>query len=304
MSGSNTVARQTCLNCGQALTGRFCANCGQRDVPAYPTVHELASDAFHEVSGWDGRFATTIRTLINKPGELTLEFLRGKRRSHVSPIRLYLVASLVYFLVSAAAPNPQPNTAVVETGGIKIGVFTPDPQSRPGQAQQAVKDAQAGELTEEERREALAQIDSAPAVIRPILRRAIDDPKAVQRGIRQAMPRALFALLPVFAGILALFYRRRNYPEHLYFAIHLHAFIFTALTVSELSKMTGSVPIATAVGVTALLWIVYYSFAALRRVYGGSRMRTIAKGSLIGVVYALAATPVLIGLLAWAALRG
>jgi hypothetical protein len=273
-------------------------------VPAYPTVHELASDAFQEVSGWDGRFATTIRTLVNKPGQLTLEFLQGKRRSHISPVRLYLVASLVYFLAAAASPNPRLNNAVGETAGIKIGVFTPDPRSRPGRAKQAVQDAKAGELTEEERRAALAQIDSAPALIRPILRRAIDEPNAVQRGIREAMPRALFALLPVFAGILALFYRGRHYPEHLYFAIHLHSFIFMALTMSELSKMTGSVAIATAVGVAALLWIGFHGLAALRRVYGGSLMTTLAKGAAIGVVYAILATPVLIGLIAWAALRG
>jgi hypothetical protein len=44
------------LNCGSPLTGPFCANCGQRNVPPYPSVRELAVDAFWELSGWDERF--------------------------------------------------------------------------------------------------------------------------------------------------------------------------------------------------------------------------------------------------------
>ena len=52
-----------CLNCQSPLMGPFCASCGQRDVPPYPTVRELAVDAFWELSGWDGRFASTVKAL-------------------------------------------------------------------------------------------------------------------------------------------------------------------------------------------------------------------------------------------------
>jgi hypothetical protein len=40
-----------CLNCGAPLAGPFCAECGQRDVPPYPSVRELVVDAFWELSG-------------------------------------------------------------------------------------------------------------------------------------------------------------------------------------------------------------------------------------------------------------
>ena len=43
-----------CLNCGAELTGRFCAGCGQRDVPPRPSVKELVGDAYGELVGWDG----------------------------------------------------------------------------------------------------------------------------------------------------------------------------------------------------------------------------------------------------------
>src|SRR5687767_11829400 len=95
----------TCLNCGAALEGRFCSACGQRDVPPYPSVRELALDAATEFSGWDGRLSSTLRALVRRPGLLTLEFLEGRRARYVSPLRLYLSTSLAYFLLAAAAPS-------------------------------------------------------------------------------------------------------------------------------------------------------------------------------------------------------
>ena len=38
---TETRISDVCLNCGAPLQGRFCAECGQRAVPAYPTVSEI-----------------------------------------------------------------------------------------------------------------------------------------------------------------------------------------------------------------------------------------------------------------------
>src|SRR5437763_7136925 len=86
--------RVKCLNCGATLAGPFCAECGQRAIPPYPSVRDLMVDAFWELSGWDGRFASTVRALLRRPGLLTLEFLNGRRARYLSPVRLYLMASL------------------------------------------------------------------------------------------------------------------------------------------------------------------------------------------------------------------
>ena len=292
-----------CLNCSATLTGPFCSHCGQRAIPAYPTVHELASDAFHEVSGWDGRFMHTVRTMFRRPGQLTVDYLEGRRRSHIAPIRLYLVASLIYFLSAAASPD-RSTGGVVEAGGVKIGVFTPDPSTRPGRVAEDVRAARKGDITDEERRAALASIDSAPPFIRPIIRKAIEDPNGFQRSILGAMPRVMFVLLPLFAGVIALFYRGRHYPEHLYFVIHLHAFVFLALTMPELAKIAGLPVVEQVLGVTAVVWIAVYAVQSFRRVYGGSLGMTLAKGAGIGVLYTLLSVPAILLLLTWAALRG
>src|SRR5690349_6349904 len=132
-----------CLNCGTTLTGPFCSECGQRDVPPYPSVRELVVDAFWELSGWDGRFASTVRALVAHPGRLTREFLEGRRARSISPLRLYLMCSLLYFLIAAAAPNVTIGNR--QSADIDLNVtVTPSARatpSRPERVTNAAKDA-------------------------------------------------------------------------------------------------------------------------------------------------------------------
>src|ERR1700716_3678612 len=98
-----TARSPVCLNCGAQIGGQFCGSCGQRDIPPYPSVRELAIDAALEFSGWDGRLASTLRALVLRPGLLTREFLEGRRARYISPLPLYLMASLSYFVLYVPA---------------------------------------------------------------------------------------------------------------------------------------------------------------------------------------------------------
>src|SRR4051812_21456592 len=291
---------ERCLNCEAQLIGPFCAQCGQRDVPPYPSVRELVTDAFWELSGWDGRFAASVRALIRAPGQLTLDFLEGRRARFISPLRLYLLASLLYFLVAAAVPDLTPkNGTSVSAAGIEIGVT----QSAATRVSSAGLKARAGQLTPAGRDSAMADIERAPRVLRPILRRTVTDGQGFKRALIDAMPRVLFALVPVYAAILALFYRRRKYPEHLYFSLHLHSFFFVALTLAVAAKFAHSVALAGLVGVVVVLWDAAYFVAAARRVYGGSIAMTLAKSVGIMALYWVAVASGLLFAVFWAALH-
>ena len=110
--------------------------------------------------------------------------------------------------------------------------------------------------------------------------------------------------LPAFAGIVALFYRGRKYPEHLYFAIHLHAFIFLALAVSALSRFLHVSAIATAASLITVIRIPICGALALRCVYGGSALRTLAKGVAIALIYAVTAMMTFAVVVYWVSVRG
>jgi hypothetical protein len=285
-----------CLNCEAPLSGAFCSQCGQRAVPPHPTVREIAGDAFSELSGWDGKLAETFRTLLSRPGELTRQWIEGRRVSFILPLRLYLTASLVYFVVTAAAPDLR-SEAKGGRANEFVNVQMTDNEGRPARAANELNKAISTKkaLTGPERDSAMADIAKAPSFLRPMMRHAVDNPGDFGNQIRRAMPNVFLALVPVFALILALFYRGRNYPEHLFFAIHLFSFIFIARTIGNLALFSHSLWVAGIAQALMLIWMAAYAVIALRRVYGGSVPMTILKGIGICFFYALIALPVIVG---------
>jgi len=87
-----------CENCGAELRGHWCAQCGQPAIEYRRSFRYVFADLLNEFLSWDSKFFTTIALLIFKPWRLTNEFLAGKRVRYVNPLRLYLLASILFFL--------------------------------------------------------------------------------------------------------------------------------------------------------------------------------------------------------------
>ena len=86
-----------CENCGAELQGHWCAKCGQAAIEYRRSFRYVVADLLNEFLNWDSKFFTTIALLILKPWRLTNEFLAGKRVRYVNPLRLYLLASILFF---------------------------------------------------------------------------------------------------------------------------------------------------------------------------------------------------------------
>src|SRR6476661_9743259 len=86
-----------CENCGAELIGHYCAQCGQAAVDYRRSFRYVIADVLDSFLNWDSKFFTTIALLILKPWRLTNEFLAGKRVRYVNPLRLYLLASILFF---------------------------------------------------------------------------------------------------------------------------------------------------------------------------------------------------------------
>src|SRR6476661_2230205 len=86
-----------CENCGAPLTGHYCGQCGQAAVDYRRSFRYVIADVLDSFLNWDSKFFTTIALLIVKPWRLTNEFLAGKRVRYVNPLRLYLLASILFF---------------------------------------------------------------------------------------------------------------------------------------------------------------------------------------------------------------
>src|ERR1700723_3691896 len=95
----NWAARS--LNCGAALTGRYCANCGQTADVHVPSTRELFHEAIEGITHSDSRLWNSLKLLWFKPGKLTQEFVAGRRAAYLPPFRLYLVFSVIFFFFAA-----------------------------------------------------------------------------------------------------------------------------------------------------------------------------------------------------------
>src|SRR6059058_4837412 len=86
-----------CENCGAELTGPHCAQCGQAAIDYRRSFRHVIVDVLDSFLNWDSKFFATIGLLIVKPWQLTNEFLAGKRVRYLHPLRLYLLASILFF---------------------------------------------------------------------------------------------------------------------------------------------------------------------------------------------------------------
>lgn len=158
------------------------------------------------------------------------------------------------------------------------------------------------DLTDEDRAELRKSVESAPVLLRPILRDVAEDPDSLRGRLFTMMPRVFFAMLPVFAAILALFDRGRRFPTHLVFAAHVHAFAFIALTLAEAVKFSRNDIVQAVVGLVVMVTVLVCGLRGLRSVYAGGWVTTVAKAAGIGFIHLLSSIPAFIIILTWAAI--
>jgi hypothetical protein len=104
-----------CENCGAPLTGEFCGQCGQHAIDYRRSIFRVVVDAADSFLNWDTKFLHSMNQLLIRPWKLTNDFNAGRRARYVHPLRLYLIASVLFFLLARAlnlqSPGPIELTA-------------------------------------------------------------------------------------------------------------------------------------------------------------------------------------------------
>jgi Protein of unknown function (DUF3667)/Domain of unknown function (DUF4286) len=114
------VSTENCLNCGEVLTGQHCSHCGQHARVRVLSLWELIKDVLGDLLDADSRVWRTLWPLAFRPGLLTREFLRGRRALYTPPFRMYLVLSVVFFLL-ASISDPGADVAFqIDEGGTNL----------------------------------------------------------------------------------------------------------------------------------------------------------------------------------------
>ena len=273
LSHSHDAAHElpdACPNCDAPVHGPYCAQCGQETVHEMPTLREFAHEYLHHYVAAEGKLVPTVRMLLLKPGQLTIEYLQGRRRRYVKPLALYVTFSFVFFLLLGWSASMTPTPPVVMLDGKHAVPAT------------QIFSTLAASETDPDGRQVLSFLDRHMSwVFQPGQLAAFND------HLLHRLPYTVFVLMPVFAAMCGFVYRsrRQNYGMHLLFTVHLHAFIFLVFLLCLFPGVRNF-------GGWAMLALLIYLILALKRVYGGRWWPQVGRGMLLwagyGVVTSLA----------------
>ena len=99
LSHLNERKQKNCLNCNAQVYGKYCHICGQENIEPAETVWHLVTHFFNDITHFDGKFFSTLKLLIFKPGFLPAEYRMGRRAAYLNPVRMYIFTSFIFFLV-------------------------------------------------------------------------------------------------------------------------------------------------------------------------------------------------------------
>jgi hypothetical protein len=231
----------TCPNCGTEGVLQHCPGCGQKrihegDLSLGHAWHHLT----HELLHLDGRILNTFKLLLLRPGQLTLDFWEGRRQRHVNPLRVFLVASALFFVAGNQAFYNLRHIASRDGSG-RLARYLPALARRHGMSEDAF---------------------------------------VAQRNLRLQLVNKSLIVASVPAGglLLAVVYRRRRryLAEHQVFALHVASWRFAiGLPLGFLGVALRHPYAPLAVQHAALL--AYFVLAA-RRAYGGPTLGHVLRG--------------------------
>ena len=255
---TNLEPGSACPNCGHAIAGKYCAECGQETSPP-PALREILRDTIMQLLSFESKAWQTFAKLVAAPGSLTSEYFAGRRARYIRPLRLYLWVSVL-------------TISITEIFGLHLGLRLPgdegiylfDTASYLGTTQENTGFLSPMHFV-------LEHVETPGLARFKSMSLEAQTAYILQRR-HQILKYFMLLLVPVFAFVLQACYRdrQRRFPDYLVFCLHSQSFLLIALVVEAL------LPTPLALLVSA--WVVAYYFIALRHVFRAGWAMTALRG--------------------------
>lgn len=222
-----------CPNCEQEFNSKFdyCPYCGQANKKFNLNIRHVFSDFLSASFNVDSKLWLSLSLLITKPGFLTHQYLHGRRTKYLTPVRIYLLISFVYFFVIAINPsvlwkstvkNVDNNVSVDTTDIVEKQIpdiyLVDEVDSTTSNPEVVDKDADSEIETFVWNTSKLYKTDEGKQMFR--------------NNFRKYASMGMFILIPFTALLFfALFRKNTYYIQHLMFAFHLQSVVFLAFVV-------------------------------------------------------------------------
>lgn len=251
------LARARCENCGAAISASYCGECGQRAGPHDLSLWQFVREAADDITNADSRLWRTLAPLLFRPGYLTREYLDGRRARYLPPFRLYLVVSVVCFVLASVLGPKVPSVGVDRRQITSTQAACDDDSFYDGPWRQQI-------------------LPLLQAGCRSVI---ADGGRELTRQFVANLPSALFVSLPLLALFMkAMYWRpRRYYVEHLLFFVHNHSFLFAAVGLVMVLRHFLGGRASTLLTLVTVTYGTWYLYRAMTTVYGQRRWLTRTK---------------------------
>jgi hypothetical protein len=251
----NAPESWTCPSCGSTATTRYCGNCGERNIARVDPIagNEIATEP---TRSYLGRLHASLRALASPPGQLTNDWIGGRRLGYLAPLPLFLWINVAFFVIQSV------------TG---LGILT-------WPLRVHLSDDSISWLT-----------TWLLARHRPDMRVPMDAYANVFDALESVNAKSLvLVMVPAFGGVLGvlLLDRRHGFKDSFTFAMHFFAFsliwlcaLFPTVTIALSLSTVSGIPLPSNhsmdLAVTCLEGAVlaWYLYVALDTVFGLSRLR-------------------------------
>lgn len=294
-----------CQNCQTELKGAYCYNCGQAAKEPRRAVIGLVQDVFVETLAIDGKLFRTIWLLLRAPGKLARRFLDGQRMRYSPPFRLYLFASVFFFLAAFWSVgqnlqftngNDDDLVTVEVTEGAEAEDDAPAEDTAPPEEEEAA-DPQAQEAVDLAISEAIegSGYETDVEWLKPYMEdltdaveRLQEDPRLFMAQLRENLPRFLLLAPVVYALTLMLLYiyRRRFFVyDHFVVSLYMHAALYAYLLIAVL---VSKIPVVGGLFWVVLIWGALQPILVQRQAYGSNWFSVIIKWAVANTIYWIA----------------
>ena len=314
--GDGHTHESACLNCGTALVGAHCHQCGQH-AHVHRTLGAFFHDLLHGVFHFEGRIWRTLPLLAFRPGALTRRYIDGQRARFVSPLALFLFSVFLMFAVIQQTAGKQELLAKAQgqaASGIVSGLGQAEQEQAKLKAQRAEivrAGGDTGDIDDQiassqraiaimQRTKAAGSGETLPTTGFRLLDVAIEN-----AGANPALPayklqshayKYSWALIPIsipFLWLLFPFSRRFHLYDHT---------VFVTYSLSFMTLLAVFVMIAGALGApgfAALFAIAppLHMYRQLRGAYGVSRLGALLRTAAL-LLFAFVAMLIFVALIA------
>lgn len=315
MSHSKERTEKNCLNCNAQVEGRYCQICGQENTEPSETVWQLTTHFFNDLTHFDGKFFSTLRYLLAKPGFLSREYLEGRRAAYLNPVRMYIFTSAAFFLIFFSqldlekSLNPKTtiyNRTIEDIRDMDSIEFSRYARKFRGAEPKKKKDflVYADSISKSSNSLKLDFGDQSDSIKKRNWFTRVFEQKG--KALREkynnddgriltvlfnawfhSFPQMFFISLPLFAMILYLLYRGKHkyyFTNHLIFGFHLYIFVFLVLMIIVgIDRFENYAHIGW-LNLVLIPLLFLYEYKAMRNFYLQSRGITLLKFIVLNIL--------------------